>query len=109
MAITGVTQQQYLDFISQGGILVFEIDRNDIDVSGTFESNETLTPMLDTGFQLPPSATAVADTSLQSPLNIGDPWTRIVTFVYRQKGTITYKRLPDGRYHATATFEKLTS
>lgn len=104
MAITGVTPQQYSTYLSQGGTLVFEIDRDDIDGAGAFEGLATLAPVLATGFEIPPSATALADSSITSPLKLGDQWTRTVIFTYRRGGKVTYQRLPTGRYSATATY-----
>lgn len=39
MAITGVSEQQYRDYLKHGGNLTFEIDATDIDTRGNFEKS----------------------------------------------------------------------
>jgi hypothetical protein len=36
MAITGVSEQEYKDFLKNGGEIVFEIDAAEIDANGSF-------------------------------------------------------------------------
>lgn len=100
MAITGVTEQEYLDFLSNGGNLIFEIDANDIDASGSFDKSPFMAPYLRTGFEVKPSPIIDDPAVGEQALIHGDPWTRIVTFTYRRDGTIVYKKLPSGRYEA---------
>lgn len=100
MAITGVTEQQYRDFLSKGGNLTFEIDAADIDLSGQFEKSPLIKPFLSSGFELKPSPIIDNPRDAAQILLYGDSWTCVVTLVYKKGGSIIYKKLPSGRYEA---------
>lgn len=55
MAITGVTQIEYDNFLKNGGVVTFYIESSDIDPGGGFASSPIIAPTLSSGFELVPS------------------------------------------------------
>jgi len=100
MAVTGVSEEQYKNFLSHGGNLTFEIDALDIDVSGEFEKSPLIAPFLESGFEIKPSAIIENDKEAAQILSHGDSWTRVIAFTYRRSGSVIYKKLSSGRYEA---------
>lgn len=100
MAITGVDEAAYKQFLSHGGSLTFEIDATDIDSTGGFESSPLIQPFLNSGFELRPSPVIEEPKERAMLLLYGGSWTRVVTHTYLNGGSITYKKLANGRYEA---------
>ena len=100
MAITGVTEQQYRDYLKHGGNFTFEIDATDIDASGCFENSPLIAPLLSSGFELKPSSIIEEAKDMAQLLLHGDPWMRIVTRTYLQGGSVIYRKIATGRYEA---------
>ena len=103
MAITGVTEEEYKNYLSHGGTLVFEIEATDIDSTGGFENSPLIKPHLNTGFELKPSPVLDEPENSAALFLYGGSWTRIVTHTYKNGGSIIYKKLPNGRYEATVS------
>ena len=103
MAVTGVSETEYTWFLSHGGSLVFQIDSADIDSTGGFESSPLIQPFLATGFELKPSPIIEQMQDQAKLLLFGGTWTRVITYTYVHGGSIIYKKLPNGRYEATAS------
>lgn len=100
MSITGVTEQHYRDFLSEGGSLTFEIDAIDIDSSGQFEKSPLIAPFLSSGFELKPTPIIENPKDSCRLLLYGDSWTRVITYAYKKGGSVIYKKLLSGRYEA---------
>ena len=100
MAITGVDEAAYKQFLSHGGNLTFEIDATDIDSTGGFESSPLIQPFLSSGFELKPSPIIEEPKERALLLLYGASWTRVVIHTYLNGGSITYKKLANGRYEA---------
>lgn len=100
MAVTGASPSEYKEYLSQGGLLTFQIDELDIDPSGSFKLSPLIAPHLKTGFELRPTSMIDDDLSAMPLLLHGDNWTKIVVFTYRRGGSIIYRQLNDGRYEA---------
>ena len=100
MAITGVDEISYKQFLSHGGALTFEIDATDIDSTGGFESSPLIQPFLNSGFELRPSPIIEEPQERALLLLYGGSWTRVVTHTYLNGGSVTYKKLAGGRYEA---------
>ncbi|MBC3830958.1 hypothetical protein H8K33_05525 [Undibacterium amnicola] len=103
MAVTGATQQQYKDFLTNGGTLTFTIDANDISPDNAFENFSLIKPYLHTGFELRPSSIIHEPQEAAQIYVYGDSWTRVVTTVYRNGGKIVYKKLNSGVFQAECT------
>ncbi len=103
MAVTGATQEQYRNFLDNGGSLTFVIGAQDIASDSSFENFELITPYLHTGFELRPSSVIHEPKEAAQILVFGDSWTRIVTTVYRNGGKIIYKKLTNGDFQADCT------
>lgn len=101
MAITGVTEEEYKNYLAHGGTLVFEIEAKDIDSSGEFENAPLIKPHLNKGFELKPSKIIEEPETSAALFLYGGSWTRVVTHTYKNGGSIVYKKLPNGRYEAT--------
>jgi hypothetical protein len=93
MAITGVTEEEYKNYLSHGGTLVFEIEATDIDSTGGFESSPLIKPHLSTGFELKPSPIMDEPENSAALFLYGGSWTRVVTHTYKNGGSIIYKKL----------------
>lgn len=103
MAHPGVSKVQYEDFLIHGGQLRFELDAEEISAGAGFEKFPHIAPLLDTGFELPPTS-AIEDPEAGVQLLMhGDWWVRAVIFTYRHGGSVVYRRVSPGRYEATAT------
>lgn len=103
MAITGVSEAEYKDFLAHGGTLTFEIEATDIDSTGGFESSPLIQPFLSSGFELRPSPIIEEPQERALLLLYGGSWTRVVTHTYLNGGSVTYKKLQNGRYEAVAS------
>lgn len=103
MAATGVTNDEYLRFLKNGGTLVFEVDATDIDASENFTLNPEIASRLDTGFELRPSPIIDSPEERAELLTLGEPWVRVIVFTYASGGSIIYRKLPNGRFEATVT------
>jgi hypothetical protein len=79
MAITGVTEQQYREFLFKGGDLTFEIDSTEIYSSGQFEKSPLIEPFIFSGFELRPSPIIDYPKEAAQILLHGDSWTSVVT------------------------------
>jgi len=103
MAVTGVTNEQYKEFLKNGGTLVFTIDSEDISSNTEFENYPLIKPFLNIGFEIKPTPMIeIPDFAAQIYVH-GDDWSRVITFVYRNDGSIVYKKNSNGQYEATAT------
>ena len=100
MAFSGVTSQQYEDFLSDGGELTLTLDRSDFSRNGEFEHFPDLQDRLDTGFELPPPSLVEEPAARAHILVHGDQWSRTMVVVYSRGGRIVYRRLLGGRYEA---------
>ena len=100
MAVTGATQQQYQDFLANGGTLTFTIGASDIASDNAFENFALIKPYLYTGFELRPSSIIHEPKEAVQIMVYGDSWTRVVTTVYRQGGKIIYRKLSNGDFQA---------
>lgn len=100
MAISGVSETDYRRFLAHGGTLIFEVDAEDIDSSRGFESSPLIQPYLESGFELKPSPIINEPREKAMLFLYGGSWTRVITRTYLDGGTITYKKLPSGRYEA---------
>jgi len=106
MAITGITRDEYRQFVEKGGTVSVEIDAEDISKNRSFEQSPLIKPYLMTGFELRPS-TVIHDPKVAAEIYLyGDDWTKVITTVYRNGGSIIYKKLPNGRFQATMTMKK---
>lgn len=103
MVNPGVSKVQYEEFLINGGELRFELDAEEIATGAEFEKSPHIAPLLDTGFELPPSAVIENPESAAQLLMHGDWWVRAVVFTYRHGGSVIYRRVSPGRYEATAT------
>ena len=99
MAVTGVSEEEYTNYLEHGGTLVFEIDSTNIDPSGEFEESPLIKPYLTSGFELKPTE-EVDDESGMQLLLYGGSWTKVVTYTYRRGGNIIYRKLSNGKYEA---------
>jgi hypothetical protein len=106
MAVTGYTLQAYAQFLQQGGTLTFQVEAEDIDeVNGDkFEHFPSISPDLQSGFELPPSSVVIDDDKayVQALLH-GVMWTRLIVYVYSRGGKIVYHKTGPGSYQAVAT------
>lgn len=100
VAVTGATQQQYQDFLTNGGSLTFVIGASDIASDNAFENFALIKPYLYTGFELRPSSIIHEPNEAAQIMVHGDPWARVVTTVYQQGGKIIYKKLSNGDFQA---------
>ncbi|MEQ4654735.1 hypothetical protein AB7092_18240 [Providencia rettgeri] len=96
----GLTESVYK---IDGGILEYEL--TPLEVGGTstdFENFLTLKLALSQGleFQLPPTLIIQDPTILAQILAGCDPWTYIHVYTYALGGSVKYRRLPNGNYHA---------
>jgi len=103
LAITGVSQEQYAHYLSNGGTLVFQLEANDIEPGSGFEKSALISPFLDTGFELKPPPLIESPSDAAQLLLRGESWLRVVVFTYRRGGSIVYKRVAAGRYEATVS------
>ncbi len=103
MAITGVTEEAYKRFLSNGGSLIFEIEGTDIDSTGGFEKSPLIKPYLHSGFELKPSPILEEPENTAVLFLYGDSWTRVIAYTYKNGGSIIYKKLENGRYEAKVT------
>ena len=95
---TGLSVQNY---ISNGGVLEYELDA--LEVGGTstdFENFNSLKNYLDKGFQLPPTIIIHDKSVIAQILAHADFWTKIHAYTYAKGGTVIYTRQPSGLYHA---------
>lgn len=101
MAVTGVTNQEYINFLENGGQITFVIDSEDISNDSSFENFEPIKPYLYSGFEIRPS-TIIHDPEVAAQLLVyGDSWTKVTTFVYRNGGKIIYRKRKDtGKFQA---------
>jgi hypothetical protein len=76
MAFSGLTSQQYEDFLSDGGELTLTLDRSDFSRNGEFEHFPDLQDRLDTGFELPPPSLVEEPAARSHILVHGDQWSR---------------------------------
>jgi hypothetical protein len=97
MAKFGVPDEHYHAYMQNGGLLTFRISSVEIDPSMSFEFQADLKDKLDTGFELPPSFTAVG-----GGMQCGEGWGRVASATYSRGGHITYKRVAPGLYVAIA-------
>lgn len=103
MAVAGITKSQYENFLENGGQLVFTIDSKDISSTSEFENFPLIKPFLSTGFELKPT-TIIEVPEFAAEIYVhGDDWARVITVVYRNGGSIVYRKLSNGKYEATAT------
>jgi hypothetical protein len=100
MAVTGVSEHEYRNFLENGGDLTFEIDAKDIDASGDFEKSPLIEPFLITGFQLQPTPLVNDPKERATLFFYGGSWTKVVVHTYANKGSIIYRKLSSGRYEA---------
>lgn len=102
MAITGVTESEYRQYLEHGGDLTFEIDGADIDSTGGFEDSPLIKPHLGAGFELRPTPVQEGSQEEAQLSLYGDSWTRVVAHTYKKGGSIIYRKLGNGRYEAKA-------
>jgi len=106
MAITGITRDQYRQFLEKGGTVSVEIDAEDVSKDPSFEQSPLIKPYLTTGFELRPSP-VIHDPKVAAEIYLyGDDWTIVIATVYRNGGSIIYKKLSNGRFQATMTMKK---
>ncbi|MCX7009285.1 MAG: hypothetical protein NTY53_18905 [Kiritimatiellaeota bacterium] len=92
-------------FKKKGGTIVFEVDAANIFQNESIE-NKLIPPDLNTGFEQR-SLTRVRDNQAAAEMHTcGDLLTEIVTCVDQHGGTTKSKKLPNGRYQATASWKK---
>ncbi len=103
MAITGVTEEEYKNFLSHGGTITFEIEGTDIDSTGGFEESPLIKPYLFSGFELKPSPMIEEPENKAALFLYGGSWTRVVAHTYINGGSIVYKKLANDRYEAKVT------
>jgi hypothetical protein len=103
MAIQGVTEDQYTQFLKNGGKLIFQIDAGDIDPTGGFARSPIIAPNLSTGFELVPSPIIEDPNHRGQLLFFGGSWERVIAYTYLHGGKIIYKKLPDGRFEAAVS------
>lgn len=102
MAITGVTEGQYRDYVEHGGRLRFEMEARDLDPSGSFEKSPLLAPYLESGFELKPSPIIEMPQNSAALFLYGGSWDRVIAHIYLNGGRIVYKKLATSRYEAVA-------
>jgi hypothetical protein len=100
MVISNVTEEEYRSFLSEGGSLTFEIDVTDIELSGRLEQSPRIGPIISSSFGLQPSPVMENSKEVTQFLQHGDSWARVVAHVYKNGGSVIYKKLPTGRYEA---------
>lgn len=100
MTIAGVTIADYRKFLNEGGQITFEIDAEDIERDKKFENIPQIKSLLSTGFELPPTSIIDDSRAVVQIWTYGEPWTIVLTDVYRKRGKIIYKRLISGKYQA---------
>lgn len=104
MAITDITNSKWIQFLAAGGELVVEIDKEDIvkgnEPAGEFEASPEIAARLESGFQLVPSEMMLTSEVVAAATQYGDDWTYVTIQVYSRGGTITYRKLPTGRFAA---------
>ncbi|EBW7768618.1 TPA: hypothetical protein ACF7HH_003332 [Salmonella enterica] len=95
---TGLTVPEYY---KHGGVLDFELDALEVGGNSTdFENYPSLVNILSKGFELP-ATSMVSDPKFLAPILVyGDFWTKLHAYTYAMGGSVVYKRLPSGRYHA---------
>lgn len=103
MAISGVSHEQYTQYLSAGGTLTFQLDANDIEPGAGFEKSPLISPFLDTGFELKPTPIIESPPDAAQLLLHGESWVRVVVFTYRRGGSIVYRRISPGRYEAVVS------
>jgi hypothetical protein len=101
MAATGITEAQYREFLASGGRVVVQLDKIDVFGDTDVEQSPFVAPYLDTGFEIKPSPVLETLAHVDQIDCYGDPWSRVVAIVYRNGGSIVYKRLSPGKYEAT--------
>ncbi len=95
---TGLTVQ---DYYKNGGVLEFELDAREVGGNSTeFEIFDSLKNKLHIGFELPPTVIIHDPAILGQIMALSDSWTKLHAYTYVQDGSIVYKQLPSGRYHA---------
>jgi len=109
VAISGVSENQYREYLSGGGTLTFQLDADDIEPGAGFEQSPLLAPFLDTGFELKPSPVIESPPDAVQLLLHGDSWVRVLVHTYRRGGSIVYRRISPGRYSATVCAPQMAS
>ncbi|HBT3148834.1 TPA: hypothetical protein MBF30_004032 [Klebsiella aerogenes] len=95
---TGLTVQGYY---KNGGVLEFELDAWEVGGNSTeFETFHSLKNKLHIGFELPPTVIIHDPAILGQIMALSDSWTKLHAYTYAQGGSIVFKQLPSGRYHA---------
>ena len=109
MAVTGVTKEQYNNFLQNGGDVTFVIDAADIAPDNEFEISPLIKPYLHSGFELRPSS-IIDEPKVAAEIYVyGESWTRVITFVYRKGGKIIYRKLSNGQFQAACSIPVMTS
>lgn len=94
----GLTVQDYYKI---GGVLEFELDALEVGGNSTdFEKFPSLVNILSTGFELPATSMVADPKFLAQILVHADFWTKLHAYTYAMGGSVVYKQLPSGRYHA---------
>lgn len=89
------------DFFQNGGVLVYEVEANEIDESNpNFYKLPAIQPKLSTGFELPPSEIINYSKDAAQIVVYGDDWTRFITRVYTAGGRIIYTQTRPDTYQA---------
>ena len=103
MEITGVTSEEYERFLKYGGVIIVYLDRDSFMRDKTLEESPAIKPLLQHGFELPPTTLIYDDSAAMQLLLHGDTWTRIVTHTYRKGGRIVYRKVSEETYEAIVT------
>jgi hypothetical protein len=106
MAITGVTEKQYKEFVENGGSITFVLDPTDLSPENAFESYTSIKPCLYTGFEMGPTL-LIHDPKLAGDVYVhGASWDKVMAYVYRNGGKIIYKKLTSGKFQADCSIPK---
>ncbi|EGR0096971.1 hypothetical protein QX226_22740 [Vibrio vulnificus] len=103
VTVTENKKQEWDTFVSKGGNIEFEIDSSDISSNLEFETYPSISPNLESGFELPPTS-MISTTELQAQIMLyGSDWDQILAFVYLHGGKVIYKKVAGGKYKANCS------
>lgn len=99
-----IPQKQYENLLKNGGTITFTVDANELKFTTDIEACPSIAPSLYSGFEIKPSIVVYGDSAAGQIYSHGDDWTRAIAHIYRNNGSIIYKKQQGGGYEVTMNY-----